>query len=117
MKPEKPDEVLDCWRQTAQYWTKYSDTIRVMFAPLTDAMIELAGIHEGQSVLDVAGGAGEPSLTIAEVVGPSGSVTCTDAVAEMVEAAREKRSDVGWRTFSFTSARRIHCRFLTAHST
>ena len=85
---EKPVEMLDCWRETAQYWTKYSDNIAKMFAPLTEAMIERAGIREGQSVLDVAGGAGEPSLTIAGRVGPNGSVTCTDAIAEMVEAAR-----------------------------
>jgi ubiquinone/menaquinone biosynthesis C-methylase UbiE len=38
-------------------------------------------------VLDVAGGPGEPSLSIAEVVGSTGSVTCTDPIAEMVDAA------------------------------
>jgi ubiquinone/menaquinone biosynthesis C-methylase UbiE len=101
MNHEKPDEVLNSWRQTAQYWTKYSDTIRVMFAPLTDAMIQRAGIHEGQSVLDVAGGAGEPSLTIAAVVGPNGSVTCTDAVAEMVEAARSEATRRGLKNVRF----------------
>ena len=93
MNSEKPVEMLDGWRETAQYWTKYSDIIAKMFAPLTEAMIERAGIHEGQSVLDVAGGAGEPSLTIAEKVGPSGSVMCTDAVPEMVEAARHKANE------------------------
>ena len=54
-----------------------------MFGPLTQALIDAARIVEGHSVLDVAGGSGEPSLTIAETVGPTGSVTCTDAVAEM----------------------------------
>lgn len=39
-------------------------------------------------MLDVAGGPGEPSLTIAEIVGTRGHVTCTDAVVEMVDAAR-----------------------------
>jgi len=97
----KPVEMLDGWRETAQYWTKYSDTIAKMFAPLTEAMIERAGIHEGQSVLDVAGGAGEPSLTIAERVGPNGSVTCTDAVAEMVEAAQYKASRRGLTNMQF----------------
>ena len=97
----KPVEMLDGWRETAQYWTKYSDTIAKMFAPLTEAMIERAGIHEGQSVLDVAGGAGEPSLTIAERVGPNGSVTCTDAVAEMVEAAQYKASRRGLKNMQF----------------
>lgn len=82
------DNTLDVWRESAKYWTQHSDTIHQMFAPLTRALIERAGIREGQTVLDVAGGAGEPSLTIAETVGPEGSVTCTDAIAEMVEAAR-----------------------------
>lgn len=61
-----------------------------MFDPVTRALIEAAGITRGQFVLDVAGGPGEPSLTIAETVGPSGSVTCTDAVAEMVQAAERE---------------------------
>lgn len=101
MNIEKPDQALDCWRQNAQYWTKYSGTIRTMFEPLTRAMIERAGIHEGQSVLDVAGGAGEPSLTIADVVGPTGSVTCTDAIAEMVEAARDEAKRRGLENVQF----------------
>jgi len=97
----KPEEMLDGWRETAHYWTKYSDTIAKMFAPLTEAMIERAGIREGQSVLDVAGGAGEPSLTIAERVGPNGSVTCTDAVAEMVTAARHEANQRGLKNVQF----------------
>ena len=97
----KPNEMLDGWRETAQYWTKYSDNIAKMFAPLTEAMIERAGIHEGQSVLDVAGGAGEPSLTIAERVGSNGSVMCTDAVAQMVEAARHEANRRGLTNMQF----------------
>src|SRR5262245_54001874 len=95
------DKALNSWQETAQYWTKYSDTIRIMFAPLTEAMIQRAGIHEGQAVLDVAGGAGEPSLTIADVVGPGGTVTCTDAVADMVEAARSEANQRGLENVRF----------------
>ena len=101
MTSEKPAEMLDCWQANAKYWTSYSDTIAGMFMPLTEAMIERAGIHEGQSVLDVAGGAGEPSLTIAERVGPNGSVMCTDAVAEMVEAARQVANRRGLKNVQF----------------
>ena len=93
--------MIEGWRETAQYWTKYSNTIAKMFAPLTEAMIERAGIREGQSVLDVAGGAGEPSLTIAERVGPGGSVMCTDAIAEMVEAARSEADRRGLKNMQF----------------
>lgn len=98
---ENQANALDCWRANAQFWTRHHDTIRTMFAPLTEALIEQAGIHEGQSVLDVAGGAGEPSLTIAERVGPEGSVTCTDAVAQMVEAARSEANRRGLTNVRF----------------
>ncbi len=101
MNSEKPVEMLDGWRETAAYWTKYSRSIAKMFAPLTEAMIERASIREGHAVLDVAGGAGEPSLTIAERVGPNGSVMCTDAIAEMVEAARSEANRRGLKNVRF----------------
>jgi SAM-dependent methyltransferase len=87
MSDTQTDAVLREWRESAGYWERHSGTIRAMFAPVTRALINDAGIVEGHSVLDVAGGPGEPSLSIAETVGPSGSVMCTDAVAEMVQAA------------------------------
>jgi len=95
------NEVLNEWRVTAQYWARYGDTIRTMFEPLTRALIERTGIREEQSVLDVAGGAGEPAITIAETIAPTGSVTCTDAVLEMVEAARAEASRRGVTNIQF----------------
>jgi ubiquinone/menaquinone biosynthesis C-methylase UbiE len=85
-------EILRQWRENAPLWAKHGATIRRMFAPVTEALIEEADIKQGYSVLDVAGGVGEPSLTIAERVAPTGWVTCTDAINEMVSAAaREAR--------------------------
>src|SRR5712691_10071049 len=95
------NKTLQEWRTTARLWTKHSGTIRTMFAPLTEALIQDAGIDEGQAVLDVAGGAGEPSLTIAERVGSKGSVTCTDAVAEMVAAAESEAQRRGLTNITF----------------
>ena len=92
---------LEEWQKTASYWAKHHHTIRTMFAPLTRALIERAGIVPGQSVLDVAGGAGEPSLTIAETVGPRGSVTCTDPVAEMIAAAKREALSRGLENVQF----------------
>jgi ubiquinone/menaquinone biosynthesis C-methylase UbiE len=95
------NETLREWHESAPYWEKHAPTIRLMFAPLTRAMIEEAGISLGQRVLDVAGGPGEPSLTIAETVGPTGSVTCTDAVAEMVKAAEREARRRGLTNMEF----------------
>ena len=94
-------EMLDAWRESAKYWNQHSETIHQMFVPLTRALIERAGIHQGQKVLDVAGGAGEPSLTIAETVGPDGFVTFTDGVAEMVETARARAQQRGLTNIEF----------------
>ena len=99
-EPQSTDTLRE-WRESAPYWAKYQETIRQMFAPLTRALIEDAAIVRGQSVLDVAGGPGEPSLTIAEVVGPTGLVTCTDAVAEMVAAAETEACERGLSNISF----------------
>ncbi len=81
---------LQEWSESAAFWEKHAATIHQIFAPVTRALIESAAIAAGQNVLDVAGGAGEPSLTIADVIGPSGFVTCTDAVENMVRAAENE---------------------------
>ena len=89
------------WDQSAPYWQKHASIIRQMFAPVTVALIEEAGIIAGQTVLDVAGGAGEPSLTIARVVGSAGSVVCTDAIAKMVDAAESEAQRRGLTNIQF----------------
>ena len=94
-------DTLREWRDSARYWEIHARTIQKMFAPVTAALIEEAGIIEGDSVLDVAGGPGEPSLTIAEKVGPAGFVTCTDAVAEMVAAAESEAARRGVKNIQF----------------
>ncbi len=86
-------DVLREWRESAPYWARHADIVRAMFAPITNAIIEAAAIKDGEVVLDVAGGSGEPSLTIAGVVGPSTLIVFTDAVAGMVETTRALARD------------------------
>jgi ubiquinone/menaquinone biosynthesis C-methylase UbiE len=95
------NDVLREWSENARYWQLHSDTIRTMFVPLTQALIEEAEISEGDRVLDIAAGPGEPTLTIAELVGPTGSVNCTDAVAEMVAAAEGAAKRRGLTNITF----------------
>ena len=49
----------------------------------------MAGIKEGDRVLDVACCYGEPSLTAARKVGPDGTVIGTDISGEMIAFGRE----------------------------
>src|SRR5713101_7174204 len=101
MSQVQPSDTLREWRESAAYWQKHIGTIRAMFSPVTQAFIDEASIIEGDAVLDIAAGSGEPSLTIAETVGPTGSVMCTDVVAEMVTAAQKEARRRGLTNVAF----------------
>jgi ubiquinone/menaquinone biosynthesis C-methylase UbiE len=90
MNQKEPHDVVRAWRESAPYWEKHRESVRLMFEPVTRALIEDAAVAEAMEVLDVAGGAGEPAFTLAQVVGPMGSVTCTDIAPEMVAAAERQ---------------------------
>lgn len=106
---ESDKDVTNIWAQVAQYWEKHRQTIRAMFLPITQALIEEAQIAPGQSVLDVATGPGEPALSIIDVVGAAGEVVGIDPAAGMIEAAKravlENRS--GNTHFEVASADRL----------
>src|SRR5262245_28640389 len=87
------DEVIRMWSSAAPYWEKHRDIIRELFAPVSEALIEDAGVVSGSSVLDVATGSGEPALRIAEVVGPAGEVVGADPAVGQIEAARRVASE------------------------
>ena len=101
--------VFDRWSGVAPFWEKHRILIRQMFAPVTEALIEDAGIGSGHAVLDIATGPGEPALTVAAVVGPEGKVMGVDPVPGMVAAARRAAENEGLRNaqFELASAHRL----------
>ena len=101
MTPEEQNKALDSWQTSARYWDKYRVLIEQMFAPLTSGLIEEARIGIGQTVLDIGGGSGEPSLTISSIVGPTGSVMYTDPAAGMVESAQAEAHRRGLTNIRF----------------
>ena len=101
MTPEEQNKALDSWQTSARYWDKYRVLIEQMFAPLTSGLIEEARMGIGQTVLDIGGGSGEPSLTISSIVGPTGSVMYTDPAAGMVESAQAEAHRRGLTNIRF----------------
>jgi len=57
--------------------------------------IELAGIVEGERVLDVGCGTGTLAIAARRQTGPTGEVQGIDPSAEMIEVAREKAAKAG----------------------
>lgn len=95
------NEVLAAWETSSRYWNKYQATIETMFAPLTRAIVTAADLQSGQSILDIGGGSGEPSLTLSAIVGESGRVTYTDPAAGMVQTARDEAERRGLSNITF----------------
>lgn len=72
-------------------WDKWAEALADQAERLNLPLIEAGGIEAGMDVLDLASGAGEPALTAAQAVGPSGHVTATDLSPEML-AIIERRA-------------------------
>jgi len=85
------------WDVSAQGWNHHTAAIRAWLRQSTDAMLDMAGIGPGASVLDVAAGAGDQTLDIAQRVGPTGRVLATDLSPVMLELARRNAQQAGLR--------------------
>ncbi len=86
------------WDRCASGWNDKSPIIRGWLRPATDLMLDMAGLKPGYRVLDVAAGAGDQTLDIAERVGPEGSVLATDLSPQILAlaAANARQSGVSW---------------------
>jgi SAM-dependent methyltransferase len=85
----------DQWSAAAQGWRTHWRSFEKAAQPLSDRLIELAQIGPGKRVLDIATGIGEPAMTAAKAVGPSGSVVAVDQAPQMLAVARERMQAAG----------------------
>jgi ubiquinone/menaquinone biosynthesis C-methylase UbiE len=91
----------DQWNGAAGGWNQYSGYMDEHARDAADRIVEMAGIEEGDRVLDVAAGYGEPSLTASRKVGPDGNVVATDISAEMLNYGRQRAAANGVENIEF----------------
>jgi SAM-dependent methyltransferase len=91
----------DQWNSAAAGWNEWSGYMDSHAGAVSQRLVQMAGIEEGDRVLDVACGYGEPSLTAARKVGPDGSVIATDISAEMLNFGRQRASANGVENIEF----------------
>src|SRR4030095_11064109 len=83
--------------EAAAGWRRTGVARAQVLAPLTERMLDLAGVGAGHRVLDVAAGTGEQTLAAARRVGPIGAVLATDIAAQMLALAAEAAVQAGLR--------------------
>ena len=83
------------WNKDGAAWRRWTPTLERWYGVATRQMLDLARIQPGQRILDVAAGAGEPAVSAAERVGPSGYVLATDISEGIVELALQVARERG----------------------
>jgi SAM-dependent methyltransferase len=75
-----------------------------MGRPVTQSLVEYARPTAGMAALDLASGTGEPAISLAALVGPTGQVTALDLSAELLEIAAGRAQSRGLTNFSIQKA-------------
>jgi SAM-dependent methyltransferase len=83
------------WQAAAKAWNDWGVFLRQWLRPATEQMLDMAHVADGSRVLDVAAGAGDQTLLIAERVGAKGHVLATDISSNILEYARENAQRTG----------------------
>jgi SAM-dependent methyltransferase len=90
--------------KTVAGWRKWHVQIAAFTRGATEAILEAAQLRPGLRVLDLASGVGDPALSIAAEVGPSGRVTATDLGPGMISLAEELARKKGIANIEFREA-------------
>jgi ubiquinone/menaquinone biosynthesis C-methylase UbiE len=85
------------WDTAARGWDAHSPEIRAWLRSSTDAMIAMAGVVQGARVLDIAAGAGDQTLDIAQRVRPAGAVVATDLSPAIMAFAQDRARRAGFQ--------------------
>src|ERR1700730_9030267 len=89
------------WDAAAAGWKKWWTVLERGAQPVSDRLVELARVGTGARVLDVATGSGEPAVTAARRIAPSGRVTAVDQSPGMLAIARERAAALGISNVEF----------------
>lgn len=81
----QPTDASTLWTRAADGWERWA-AVRSAQVPMTERMLDRAGVGPGSRVLDIGCGAGEQTVMAASRVGPSGHVLATDIAAPMLAA-------------------------------
>lgn len=89
------------WDDAAPGWQQHHEVTERVWGFVNQRLIELSGAKPGDNVLDLASGIGEPALTVARRVGPTGHVVATDLSPAMLVIAAERASQMGLTNVEF----------------
>ena len=92
---KKISQQRQSWDNVARGWQKWWKTFEKDAQKVNERLVELAEIKQGDRVIDIATGIGEPAITAAKKVGVEGYVLATDISPQMLAIAKERTVSLG----------------------
>ncbi len=89
------------WGASAAGWRRRAEQMREATAPVTDRMVELVAPAQGQTLLELAAGLGDVGFRAAPLLGPHGTLICSDFAPEMLTGAQQRARELGLATVRF----------------
>lgn len=83
------------WSDRSIAWDQWCDAASEKTAGFDISLLEAATVKPGMSVLDLASGAGNPAISLAQLTGSDGMVLATDLVPGMLLGARRRAIESG----------------------
>jgi len=121
MQPSEKSVIQQLWQSSSPAWEQWADNLQAMADKFNQPLLNAVNIQVGDKVLDLASGAGEPALSVAQRVGESGLVIASDVVPAMLQAVKRRAAsisqlhcvatDMEALPFTTESLDKITCRF------
>jgi enediyne biosynthesis protein CalE5 len=89
------------WNDLSVSWEKWHGLFEAGASPMTEVMLDLGKVGDGQKIIDIGSGMGDPALQAAARVGPNGRVTAVDQSGEMLAIARCRAEKEGLSNIEF----------------
>ncbi|MEO6653265.1 MAG: class I SAM-dependent methyltransferase [Ilumatobacteraceae bacterium] len=80
------------WNAVAEAWDAHVDAVDVFIHPATTALVDRAGVQQGDRLLELAAGPGALGITWSRLVGPTGRALISDSAPGMIAVASRRNA-------------------------
>lgn len=94
-------DVGEVWSAAAAGWLRNADLLDRMSAPIREWIVERLDPQPGQTILELACGAGDTGFQVAQRLGDDGRLISSDISQQMIDGARERARKRGISNVEF----------------
>src|SRR5690242_1258614 len=91
----------DTWERMAAGWDRWNQMLAESSRPVTDHMVAALDPKPGETILELASGAGVGGFVAAALMQGEGRLTMTDFASNMVEACERRGAELGFSNIDY----------------